>query len=144
MHATVAVSPEAAEEMVRRGLILVDEARSRLDREIISSFAVPPATIEQTGKPPGVPVITDYCPCGKRFAGTPVWVMHEREACLRTCRAAEHSTPARWEWHCRCGAGAQGNASTAETAAASGRDGLADHRRSAQCAKFAEWNWRWR
>ena len=33
-----------------------------------------PIAIEQRRKPPGAPVITEYCTCGTKFTGTPEWI----------------------------------------------------------------------
>ena len=52
--------------------------------------------------------------------------------------------PVAWEWHCRCGAEAEGTAADRATAETAGRDGLAAHRTRARCRQFAEWTLNWR
>ena len=78
------------------GHITVNEARRRLDGQITASFGVPPVTIEQRGKPPGVPVITDYCECGMRVVGTLEWIRDEldRHRCFG-CRGPRGASPRR-------------------------------------------------
>lgn len=70
--------------LLATGLITVDEARLRLNAEILGAFGVPPPVIgwphsctEQRLKPQGAPVIHHDCCCGHRFTGTEAWVARE-------------------------------------------------------------------
>ena len=69
-------------ELVTNGRISADEARTRILGEMFGSFGVPAASLgydatEQRLKPPGAPVITEYCTCGYKFTGTAEWIRRE-------------------------------------------------------------------
>ena len=54
--------------------------------------------IEQRRKPPGAPVITEYCTCGTKFTGTPEWI-HMRLDVHRASGACPHSVKGRAAYH---------------------------------------------
>lgn len=54
------------------GLISLDEARERLNREIVASWGVTPAILEKHTHKAGDPLPIERCPqCGAQFCGTP-------------------------------------------------------------------------
>ena len=50
--------------------------------------------IEQRRKPPGAPVITEYCTCGTKFTGTPEWIRMRLDV-HRASGACPHSVKGR-------------------------------------------------
>jgi hypothetical protein len=61
-----------AQEMMTLGMASVDEARERLNREIVASWGVPPAILKEHTHKVGDPLPVERCPkCGAQFVGTP-------------------------------------------------------------------------
>ena len=83
-------SPEtmAITEQVKNGLISVGEARERLDREIVATFAVSPMALEEHAHKASDPLPTVRCTCGAQFIGTPEYLKSAMETHRRVgCRA---------------------------------------------------------
>jgi hypothetical protein len=73
--------------LIQRGMASVDEVRERLNREIIASWGVPPAILQEHTHKAGDPVPIERCPkCDARFAGPPDYLrmafeMHRQAGC---------------------------------------------------------------
>jgi len=82
-------SPEAmaCQFLVANGLITANEARERINREIVANWGVPPAALQEHTHKVGEPVPTERCPkCGAQFAGPPdylreAFAIHRQVGC---------------------------------------------------------------
>jgi len=81
--------------MTQHGMISLDEARERLNREIVASWGVPPLLLEEHPRKVSDPLPIERCPkCGAQFAGTPDYLRSAYEIHQQTgCRKSLSSLP---------------------------------------------------
>ena len=82
-------------QAVQSGMASVNEVRERLNREIIASWGVPPAALEEHTHKVGDPVPGERCPkCGARFYGTPDYLRQAFKMHLQVGCRQSSSSPA--------------------------------------------------